>query len=346
MYSPCPCEGISMLQKLHYVKNNIQFYFFFTEYTKPSKNNSGGCCHSNKDKKKLKKTKKTKKSKFNYSSSSSSSSSEKSSDGSEDSGEDTDDTLSGAMKELEKKKRHPHRLHSELWYNEKGEMNDGPLCRCSLKAQRSGIRHGYYVGEQHVIPCNPWSNNINKLYHYFITMSPSTNFLTKIPTAINFDSHEFLFEGFSLFSHRPLDEVPACKVIRFNIEYTLLYFPQPPPENFCIHELNLFSDYLFHEILELIDLDLKAVEDPNGCPIFHFLPRFVRALPENGKEVLSMNEVLKYLLASNSYLIDPEQLPTLLGMPQFMWQDYADNVKGMLTISSIFPKRVIGGFQA
>jgi hypothetical protein len=26
-------------------------------------------------------------------------------------------------------------------------MNDGPLCRCSLKARRSGIRHSIYPGE-------------------------------------------------------------------------------------------------------------------------------------------------------------------------------------------------------
>ena len=27
-------------------------------------------------------------------------------------------------------------------------MNDGPLCRCSRKAQRSGIRHDIYPGEE------------------------------------------------------------------------------------------------------------------------------------------------------------------------------------------------------
>lgn len=32
-----------------------------------------------------------------------------------------------AMEELEVKKKHPYRLHQELWYNDPGEMNDGPL---------------------------------------------------------------------------------------------------------------------------------------------------------------------------------------------------------------------------
>ena len=30
------------------------------------------------------------------------------------------------------------------------QMNDGPLCRCSAKARRYGIRHGIYAGENHL----------------------------------------------------------------------------------------------------------------------------------------------------------------------------------------------------
>lgn len=57
------------------------------------------------------------------------------------------------------------------------QMNDGPLCRCSIKARRSGIRHGYYAGEESLTSCDPLSNNANKLYHYLVTISPPTNFL-------------------------------------------------------------------------------------------------------------------------------------------------------------------------
>ena len=57
------------------------------------------------------------------------------------------------------------------------QMNDGPLCRCSLKAQRSGIRHGFYLGEKNLETCDPWSNNADRLYHYRVTISPPTNFL-------------------------------------------------------------------------------------------------------------------------------------------------------------------------
>ncbi|XP_066984255.1 ribonuclease 3 [Macrobrachium rosenbergii] len=246
------------------------------------------------------------------------------------SSEDDENDMDRVAKELERKRNHPERLHPELWFNDPGEMNDGPLCRCSLKAQRSGIRHGYYVGEDKLQACDPWTNNADTLHHYRITISPPTNFLIKTPTVIMHDNHEFIFEGFSLLSHHPLEEVPTCQVIRFNIEYTILYIQEKIPDNFCIKELDIFYKYLFHELLELVDLNLQAMGDPEGCPRFHFMPRFVRKLADNGKEILSMNEVLNYLLKSNVPLMQPEDLATLLNMPQYQWQNYADQLKGMV----------------
>ena len=148
------------------------------------------------------------------------------------------------MEELTRKTKHPYRLHADLWHNETNEMNDGPLCRCSAKSQQNGIRHGIYPGETGFAKCNPNSNNAGKLFHYRITISPPTNFLTKTPTLIKYDEHEFLFEGFSLFTHEKIDDLPTCKVIRFNIEYTILYVEEQMPENFTIRELDLFCEYL------------------------------------------------------------------------------------------------------
>lgn len=144
------------------------------------------------------------------------------------------------MEELSRKLQHPYRIHADLWHNEHGEMNDGPLCRCSVRSRRVGIRHGIYPGENGYPKCELNSNNAHKLHHYRITISPPTNFLTKTPTIIKHDEHEFLFEGFSLFSHFPLMDLPTCKVIRFNIEYTILYVPEKMPENFTVRELDLF----------------------------------------------------------------------------------------------------------
>ena len=52
--------------------------------------------------------------------------------------------------------------------------------------------------------------------------------------------------------------------------------------NNCFSFFLFFLDnYLFKEILELVDLDLKAAGDADGCAQFHFMPRFVRELPGN-----------------------------------------------------------------
>ncbi|KOC66051.1 Ribonuclease 3 [Habropoda laboriosa] len=244
-----------------------------------------------------------------------------------DSSMDEDDRT---MEELMAKKQHPQRLHPEMWFNDPGEMNDGPLCRCSAKSRRSGIRHGIYAGEGAINKCDLNSNNADKLYHYRITISPPTNFLTKTPTIIKHDEHEFIFEGFSMLSHFPLVKLPTCKVIRFNIEYTILYIDEKLPENFTIRELDYFQYYLFKEVLELVDFDLQAAQNKFGCGQFHFMPRFVRDLADNGQEILSMNEVLNYLIKSSKLLIDPNDLPRLVEMPQCKWQNFADEVKGMI----------------
>ncbi|XP_017868629.1 PREDICTED: ribonuclease 3 [Drosophila arizonae] len=233
------------------------------------------------------------------------------------------------MEELSRKMEHPQRLHSDLWHNDAGEMNDGPLCRCSAKSRRIGIRHGIYPGEKGYPLCDKDTNNASKLFHYRITISPPTNFLTKTPTIIKHDEHEFLFEGFSLLSHVRLTDLPVCKVIRFNIEYTIEYDEEKMPENFTIRELDLFFKYLFHELLELVDFNLMPNVE-QSCPAFHFLPRFVRELPDNGKEVLAMCEVLKYLLDNSAELVEPQQLQHLNDISQHEWQKYVDYIKGML----------------
>lgn len=87
------------------------------------------------------------------------------------------------------------------------------------------------------------------------------------------------------------------------------------------------ATFLFHEILELVDLSFKASNDDAGCPQFHFMPRFVRELPENGKEILCMKVVLEYLLESSKPLIEKNELEIMVKMTQYEWQSYADEIK-------------------
>lgn len=84
-----------------------------------------------------------------------------------------------------------------------------------------------------------------------------------------------------MFSHSKLPPLPNCKVIRFNYEYTIVYAEEEFPKNFTVEGLELFSSYLLVEILELVDLNWKAHDDPDGCPRFHFMPRFTRELRGN-----------------------------------------------------------------
>uniref|UniRef100_A0A8C5MTC4 Ribonuclease 3 n=1 Tax=Leptobrachium leishanense TaxID=445787 RepID=A0A8C5MTC4_9ANUR len=272
---------------------------------------------------------------------------------------DTDDSCSTSsdsevidvIAEIKRKKAHPDRLHEELWYNDIGQMNDGPLCKCSVKARRTGIRHSIYPGEEPIKPCRAMTNNAGRLFHYRITVSPPTNFLTDRPTVIEYDDHEYIFEGFSLFSHSPLSNecgrrdrgkenkhyagtaIPLCKVIRFNIDYTIHFIEEMMPEHFCVKGLELFSSYLFRDILELHDWNLigpSLEDDSPACPQFHFMPRFVRFLPDGGKEVLSMHQVLLYLLRSNKPLVPEEEIANMLQLEELEWQKYAEECKGMI----------------
>uniref|UniRef100_A0A8C8JKZ9 Ribonuclease 3 n=1 Tax=Oncorhynchus tshawytscha TaxID=74940 RepID=A0A8C8JKZ9_ONCTS len=229
----------------------------------------------------------------------------------------SDSDVFDVIAEIKRKKAHPDRLHDELWYNDPGQMNDGPLCKCSAKSRRTGIRHSIYPGEESVKECRPMNNNSGKLYHYRITVSPPTNFLTDRPTVIEYDDHEYLFEGFSLFSHMPLTNIPLCRVIRFNIDYTIHFIEEMTPENYCVKGLELFSSYLFQDILELYDWNLTGEQ--------HTI------LPTNGgKEVLSMHQVLLYLLRSSKPLVPEEEIADMLQWEELKWQKYAEECKGMI----------------
>uniref|UniRef100_A0A8C6VU22 Ribonuclease 3 n=1 Tax=Nothobranchius furzeri TaxID=105023 RepID=A0A8C6VU22_NOTFU len=225
----------------------------------------------------------------------------------------SDSEVFDVIAEIKRKKAHPDRLHEELWYNDPGQMNDGPLCKCSAKARRTGIRHSIYPGEEPVRQCRPMNNNAGKLFHYRITVSPPTNFLTDRPTVIEYDDHEYLFEGFSLFSHTPLTSIPLCRVIRFNIDYTIHFIEEMAPENYCVRGLELFAAYLFQDILELYDWNLKGRKE-ELIVVY----------------VLSMHQVLLYLLRSSKALVPEEEIADMLQWEQLDWQKYAEECKGMI----------------
>ncbi|XP_077537914.1 ribonuclease 3-like [Haemaphysalis longicornis] len=177
-----------------------------------------------------------------------------------------------AMEELEVKRKHPTGHTRSCGTTTL--MNDGPLCRCSARGPRSGIRHRIYPGEEPLLHCDPNSNNVGWLHHYCIVVTPRTNLTVKCPTTVQHAGHEFVFEGFSLLSHWPLPKLPTCRVIRFNIEYAVLYLEEHMPENFTVEGLELLTRFLFPEVLEMLDLDWRAHGGQDDCPRFHFRLRF------------------------------------------------------------------------
>ena len=73
-----------------------------------------------------------------------------------------------------------------------------------------------------------------------------------------------------MFTVDKIPDLPVCKVVRFNIEYNILYFEEKMPENFTLGELDLFHQYFFYELLELWDWSVDGR--------FYFMPRFFKAL--------------------------------------------------------------------
>jgi hypothetical protein len=43
-----------------------------------------------------------------------------------------------------------------------------------------------------------------------------------------------VYQGFSMFTTQRIPDLPVCKVVRFNIEYNVLYFEEKMPENFTV----------------------------------------------------------------------------------------------------------------
>ena len=89
------------------------------------------------------------------------------------------------------------------------------------------------------------------------------------------------------------------------------------------------------DLLELVDFNLKpSLATEETCPCYHFYPRFVRDLPDNGKEVLAMSEVLRYLLDNSGPLVNAQTLARMSEMGQYEWLDFVDDIKGMVVTNA------------
>nr|AEF32762.1 DROSHA [Ascaris suum] len=239
-----------------------------------------------------------------------------------------------ARKEANRKRNHPAILHPDLCFNEVAQMNDGPECRCSWAAKRSGVRHNKFAGETVIELCDPSLSNLHRLHHYFLSVEPNPKATARRCTSITFDGKLYELEGFSVFFHRPLPTVfPQNPISRWTSEYNIKFVSENPPENFTIQDLELFHKYLFDHIMEMYDLKRRAFEVTEGCPFYHCLPRFTRSLPENGKELLPMSAVLLYLLESYKPVTTPQEA-SFIRDDSLAFREFAEKTRGTLVINA------------
>ena len=195
-----------------------------------------------------------------------------------------------------------------------------------------GINHGIYPGESKPLQLDKNSNNLDQLYHYRIAIAPLTNFQfqDRDSTIILSNGKNFKFNGFSLFSPRRLSNIPSVPITRYHIDHTLFLLEEPPPTNFTITDLELFSDYFFNDTLEMYDWVSKNQVD--GDAFFYFMPRFEYEV--NKKiEVLGMDHVMEYFLSRNVPLIDYNDdtpLEYFLNCPEKEWERYISKFRGQL----------------
>ncbi|CAH8613763.1 unnamed protein product [Dicrocoelium dendriticum] len=249
------------------------------------------------------------------------------------------------QREVAYKLSHPNRLHPDIWHNEPHEFNDGPACSCKPK-YRIGPLHNQYEGEMMIPLCEQESNNRDRLYHYRIMVSPATNFIQPNPTTIPFNGQEYTFDGFSLFLHYKLNDPSPCQILRFNLLYDIFPVEEDFPELFTVRSLDILTQYLFTELLELLDLSWKPYGVTEGCPVVHLMPRFVRtrdtslagsastegASSENIGEMLPSSVVLEYLLQEAlTPVIDTLELASIQRFNSSQWSSYIAPLRGTLT---------------
>eukprot|EP00108_Taenia_solium_P000875 TsM_000908400 transcript=TsM_000908400 gene=TsM_000908400 len=240
-----------------------------------------------------------------------------------------DDKLGQQRVEVSHKLAHPHRLHPSIWHNEPGEYNSGPACSCKPK-YRIGPLHNQFEGETEVPRCRLESNNRDRLHHYRVMVTPTTNFFNHKPTIIPFNGNDYLFDGYSIFLHSPIDDLPPCQLLRFNLLYEFVHLKEEFPENFTVRALDMLTEYVFKELLELLDLNWRPHGVDTGCPVVHLLPRFARRLG-NSAELLSANVILDYWMRQAQLpLIEASDLPTIRRMPNSEWSAHIDDLRGTL----------------
>ncbi|EGT47300.1 CBN-DRSH-1 protein [Caenorhabditis brenneri] len=211
----------------------------------------------------------------------------------------------------ERKKTHPNGLHPDISFNEKDIGNDGPECRCPPSIQNNGLKHGYYAGENKVIDCTRTGGA--NLYYYTMRVFPAPNDTQIHKTQMQINGDMYTFQGFSLVTHAPL---PICMTRRPICMYAMDYEFQlveekVPDECFAPEDCDDLQEYIFHEIFEMMNFQLRPKHVPAGietCPMIHIMPRF-ECFKDGLVHLWSSKTVLAYFLSKGGTpLFDKEEV--------------------------------------
>ncbi|KAM3717120.1 Ribonuclease [Dirofilaria immitis] len=239
-----------------------------------------------------------------------------------------------AKREVIRKRNHPAILHSDVCFNEVGQMNDGPECRCSWAAKKSGLRHNKYAGETVIEKCNLSSSNSHRLWHYILYTEPNPNTVVRRSTKINYRDRTYELEGFSVFFHKSLpSNFPQTPLSKWTSEYNIKFMEENIPTNFTVEDLELFHHYLLIDIMEMYDLKKYPLDNSDGCPYYHCMPRFIYNLPNGSKEILPMSVVLMYLI-ENYHPLVTESEAHVLKQDADVFRKFAENVRGSLVMNA------------
>lgn len=119
-----------------------------------------------------------------------------------------------------------------------------------------------------------------------------------------------------------------CKFLRSLPTFIFLF------QDFTVRALDLVTDFIFTELLELLDVEWRAdgVGEEEGCRLFHLMPRFVRPLDASGQviEMLSMDLVISYLLDAAKPVFDETDIDLLEKMDNKAWRQSINDLRGTL----------------
>ncbi|TMS39899.1 hypothetical protein L596_006355 [Steinernema carpocapsae] len=144
----------------------------------------------------------------------------------------------------------------------------------------------------------------------------------------------YVFEGFSVFFHRKLPQFfPQTPVNKLSQEFEVVFIEEKAPEQFTVHDLESFHTYMFDHLLEMYDLNRRAKDVFDGCPVYHCMPRFVfKDYATEAVEVLPMSAVLHHIAGAFQPVFD-DRLVQKIRRDENLFHNMSSHMKGQIFVN-------------